>query len=253
MRKSLLTAIAVAAFGLFAPESASAQNAILAEMYGRGVHAYYSGNNTDANQYLSMAINNGIEDPRAYYFRGMVAHASGRAYEAESDWQRGAELEASGKVAASIGRSLSRFQGSARIKLEQIRQTARLQALATSAARSQQRYGELGASAAPAAPAVVPSTPAPAISAPPAPAAEENPFADDSMGEANVVADDVLENAMEDPFPGAPDGGDAAPSTGDSSPFGDDAGTDANPFGDDAGSDASPFGDDAGMEGNPFD
>ena len=248
MRKSLLTAVAVAAFGLFAPNSASAQNAILAEMYGRGVHAYYSGNNTDANQYLSMAINNGIEDPRAYYFRGMVAHASGRAYEAESDWQRGAELEASGMLNASIGRSLSRFQGSARIKLEQIRQKARLQALATAAARSQQRYGELGASpaptpsAAPAAPSVVPATPTPAASAPPAPAAAENPFDDGDMGEANVVADDVLENAMDNPFADEPAAGDTAPAAGDASPFGDDAGADANPFGDDG-----------AMEDNPFD
>jgi hypothetical protein len=241
MKKSLL-ALAIAAFGLVQSLTASAQDAILSEMYGRGVHAYYSGNNTEASKYLSMAIDNGSKDPRVYYFRGLVAHASGNSYEAESDWQRGAELEASGSTNLSVGRSLARFQGSGRIKLEEIRQKARLQFLATANTRSKQRYGELGDSAATA--PVAPAASAPAITPPPAPAAAENPFADEVMaqGEPNVVADDALEAAKNNPFADDPVG-DAAPAGADS-PFGGEAPADDNPFG---GGDAAPA-----MDDNPF-
>jgi hypothetical protein len=269
MKKSLFI-LTFASLGLAYSGSASAQNAILAEMYGRGVHAHYAGNSSDAKQFLSSAINSGSEDPRTYYFRGIVAYREGRTYEAESDWQRGAQLEASGKTNGAIGRSLSRFQGSGRLKLEQIRQKARLQALTMQAARSQQRLGEIrssGGLGAAAPMASVPSTPAPpAVVPPPTPPSTDNPFGDEKMadGEAKVVADDALEGAMDNPFSDEPAaaaaGGDTSadnnPFGGDSgdNPFGGDSGGDAmddNPFGDDSGGDAmggvNPFGDD-----NPF-
>ena len=271
MNNSLLTAknslalgLALATLAGIASQTASAQNAILAEMYGRGVHAYYSGNNNEANQFLTMAINNGIKDPRAYYFRGIVAHAAGRPYEAEADWQRGAELEAGGSANTMIGRSLARFQGSGRIKLEGIRQQARLQALANAAARSRARYGEIEAAGGMAPRASAAGKPsAPAVTAPPLPDSE-NPFADDNMaeGDASVSNDDALADAMKDPLAGDPG---AAPSAApadataspfgeapaaDASPFGDAPADDSNPFGDD-GADSNPFGD-AGMDSNPF-
>ena len=192
-----------------------------------------------------MAIDNGIQDPRAYYFRGLVAYSSGRIAEAEADWQLGAELEASGQTNPQIGRSLARFQGAGRIKLEEIRQQAQLNALAKAMKRSQQRYGELGASADPNAPAppAAPST-AKAITPPPVPPDTENPFADDlAEGTPNVAADDALEGAMSDPFAGEADA--AAPSApAGADPFGGDAGG-ADPFGGGAGG-ADPFGGGAG-------
>ena len=244
MKKPALSLVfAALAWGLIPTGSASAQTAILAEMYGRGVHAYYCGLNDEANQYLTMAIDNGIQDPRAYYFRGMAAYSAGRTQEAEADWQLGAELEASGRTNAAIGRSLARFQGVGRLKLEEIRQTAQLSALAAATARSKQRYGELGAAdpgaASPGAPA-----PRAAITPPPIPPDTENPFADDlADGQPNVAAPDALEGAMTDPFadeanPSAP----AAPAGAD--PFAGDAGA-ADPFGGGAGG-ADPFGGDAG-------
>ena len=182
------------------------QNAVLAEMYGRGVHAYYSGNQNEAYDFLSMAINNGSQDPRAYYFRGMVADASGRSYEAEADWQRGAELEAAGGQNPAVGRALVRFQGSSRLKLELIREKARLQALAMAAARSNARYGEIDrAQPAPSATQPNPLGAAPteaAVTPPPVPDMG-NPFSKnkDGMvaGEPKVESDDALEGAM-DPF-----------------------------------------------------
>jgi len=273
MKTLLLSAFAALTLTLTAL-TANAQNAVLTDLYGRGVHAYYAGDLDQAYELLTMAIDNDIQDPRAYYFRGIVHHASGRMEEAKSDWQEGAELEAQGEINASIGRSLSRFQGAARLELEQIRQRAKLEAMADAQKRSEQRYGEIGAtpggsSAAPAQPTPTqpqPTQPAPTppTTAQPAPAtggdaaggdAAENPFADDlADGEPQVAADDALEGAMENPFAGEADDA-AAPAApaGDNNPFGgggDDAG---NPFG--GGNDGgNPFGGgaDDGGAGNPF-
>lgn len=204
-RATILRAVAAITFtAWFATHhQAVAQNAVLAEMYGRGVHAYYGGNHNDAYNLLSMAINNGSKDPRAYYFRGIVADAQGRSYEAEADWQRGAELEAAGGANPLVGRSLARYQGRNRLKLEQIRQKARLQALAMAAARSQARYGEINSMQPPMPAMAQPSpgvAPPRAVTPPPAPDMG-NPFGDDQAGvvagEPTVQSDDAFEGAME--------------------------------------------------------
>jgi hypothetical protein len=252
MKNSLLTVFtfAVVSIGAIGTESASGQNAILAEMYGRGVHAYYAGLSDEANQFLTMAIDNGIQDPRAYYFRGMVAEKAGQPDQAASDWTTGAEMEASGRTNPSIGRSLARFQGSARLKLERIRQSARLQAMATSMARSKQRYGEIQASEANVArSAPAGSAPPATVTPPPIPPSAENPFADDmAQGKPNVQADDALKDAMNDPFA---DDGVPAVSAGNSNPFGGGGDAGADPFGGGGGADPFGGGGDAGAA-DPF-
>ena len=236
---------------------AQAQNPVLAEMFGRGVHAYYAGRYNEAYQYLSMAINNGSKDPRAYYFRGLVTNAQGRQYEAESDWRQGAELEAKSGTAAAVGRSLARFQGPERLKLEEFRQKARLEALSEQMMRSQQRYGELGVDPNAGAGTANRAAPRNPIQPPPAaPPADDNPFADD-MGDPTLEADDAFADPSKaDPL--AEMGTDAAAdgaSAGGADPFGGsspDAG--ADPFGGattpDAGAD--PFGGDGGAMEDPF-
>lgn len=248
-----------------APQKASAQSEVLAEMYGRGVHAFYSGDYATAQQFLSLAIDNGSQDPRAYYFRGLVEHTSGQLDQAKMDWQRGADLEANGKANGAIGRSLSRFQGQARLELESIRQQARLTALATAAARSKARYGEIEAAEArvlrqppqPAAPVAPPQPKNPAPVAPVAPpvaaqaADQDDPFADD-LGAPDVESDDALKNAMTDPFGGAAavPAGDVPPSD-DTDPFGG-AGGGADPFGGGDAGGADPFGGGDAGGADPF-
>lgn len=222
----------------------NAQSAVLAEIYGRGVHAYNSGNHQQAYELLSMAINNQIRDPRAYYFRGIVASASGRPYEADSDFEEGARLEARGDFGLVIGRSLARVQGPVRLKLESFREKARLEALAEGVARSRARYGELGLPAdGPTAPAPRIPGPAAGIAPPPTPSTD-NPFADD-LDAPMVEANDALEGALDNPLaqPAAPaDAGGAAPG-GDANPFGGGSAPAADPFGGDGGGAAAdPFG-----------
>lgn len=235
-------------------QTVSAQNqTILAEMYGRGVHAMYSGQLNDAYNFLSSAINGGSKDPRAYYFRGIVLHKQGRSYEAEADWNQGAMMEARTGGASSVGRSLSRFQGSGRLKLETIRQQARFQSMADSVIRSDIRSRELGVS--PGAPAITPpaapSATRPAPEMPSAPVAD-NPFADDAgpgamaSGEPKLESDNAMEGLDGNPFaddPAAP--GAAAADSPASDPFGSGGASD-DPFGTASpsapSSDADPFG-----------
>ncbi len=228
------------------PQGGQAPQAILMDLYGQGVHAYYCQQHSQAHDHLSAAINHGIQDPRAFYFRGMVAHSMGRPHEAETDWEQGARLEARGKNVGSIGRSLSRFQGSGRLKLEEIRQKAKLQYLSEASMRSQQRFGEIQSlqgdvlrsaplSGGQRTPPPLPST------------ADESPFSDD-QSEPAIDADDALSDAMDAPSDDAPAAASDAPAAssddGDD-PFGGGDGDDADPFGSDDGGDDDPFGDDS--------
>ncbi|MGI9468259.1 MAG: hypothetical protein ACR2OA_14155 [Rubripirellula sp.] len=228
MKKYALTVFAAALTTICSWNAnyASAQNqtAILAETYGQGVHAYNGGRLTDAVEFFSLAIENGSQDPRVYYYRGIVNYVSGRPEEAVKDWQAGAGIEALGGPNPSIGRSLARFQGNGRLKLEQIRQAARIEALAKANARSRQRYGEIRATPENSA-AVKPAPRAPSrpITPPPTPPAAANPFASGVAGQAapTKMTDDALAGAMQEPFddkPNAAAGGAPAAAGGD--PFG---------------------------------
>ncbi|QDT13762.1 hypothetical protein [Planctomycetes bacterium K23_9] len=263
--KYCLTVIAlVCASTTIAPQTASSQDAVLAEIYGRGVHSFYAGRYDEARQLFSSAINAGSKDPRAYYFRGIVSTMTGSSYEAESDWQQGAQLEASGKTTVAIGRSLSRFQGSGRLKLEQIRQAARLQALMSAASRSNVRMNEIRSTR----PGVVAAPGTASVTPPPTPPAAENPFKDDApnmaMGDAKIVADDALKGTL-DPLPddGMADVGAGVEAAGDgvfggasdapaADPFGGAGGVApaADPFGGGGDAMADPFGGGGGAD--PF-
>ena len=227
---------------------ASAQSPVLAELYGRGVHAYYSGNTLDAHKYLTLAIDNGSSDPRAYYFRGVVNSATGRQVEAEEDWTAGAELEAKGEYGMAIGRALQRIQGSTRIQLENIRQIVRLENRATQAAQNRARYNDLKAAES----EVLRGGAAASVPPPAAPPVEDNPFGDDAMG-SEPVADEANNPFSDDPAGGAPAAG------GGTDPFGAPAGGAApadDPFGAPAGGAApassDPFGAPAAPASDPF-
>ncbi|MEM6978125.1 MAG: hypothetical protein AAF539_00575 [Planctomycetota bacterium] len=235
-----------------------AQVAALSEIYGRGVHSYFSGRHQESHSLLSDAISNGLQDPRAHYFRGFAAIKMGRSYEADGDFQVGADLEARTGFAPVVGRALIRIQGAARLQLEQVRAQARIRAVAEGQARSNQRRRELGAMPPKASdPATMPRRSA----VPPPPPSTDNPFADDRQPPI-VESPDALEGAMDDPLAGdaplpesnaAPAGSDpfnspapaedpfAAPADDPFAAPGNDGGAMEDPFGADPFGNSDPF------------
>lgn len=237
--------------GSFVGESkAAAQESVLDEIYGRGVHRYFAHDYQAAMQNLTLAIENGSKDPRAHYFRGLAAAAMGNFAEADMNWQAGAALEVEGAYGNIIGKSLARVQGPARLQIERARQTARLQALANKNAKDGVRFGTGGGGLSPRLnmPAVLPevtdpSSMDPSFDAAVPPTAVDDPFADDPMagdGEATVDSTDSLSGALDAARPDAVEPAGATPATPDagSTPPADDGGF---PFG--GGTDA-PAGDD---------
>ncbi len=120
------------------------QASAVSAVYGRGVHAYFAGNSSQAEQYFTQAIQSGSSDPRPYYFRAMLRLGLGRQLEAENDMRVGASLEARNPgVQHSIGRALQRVQGPGRRTLEKFRRQASLDRLQQGKQQSQQRYEQL--------------------------------------------------------------------------------------------------------------
>lgn len=110
--------------------SAHAQEVVLGQLYGNGVHAYFAGDFVRAHDQLSAAVAGGSRDPRVYYFRGLAYLKLGRGPEATQDFQKGAELESKDTNRSfNVARSLERVQGAARRQLETYRVVARLAAL----------------------------------------------------------------------------------------------------------------------------
>ena len=124
-----------------------AQDAVLAEMYGNGVHSYFAQDYKEAFEELNTAIVSGLKDPRAFYFRGLTYEQLGRDAEAEMDFERGAELEAEdpNSERLNIARSLERVQGSVRLELEKYRTKARMIALTREEEARRKRYEQIQA------------------------------------------------------------------------------------------------------------
>lgn len=114
------------------------QSDALNELYGNGVHAYNGGAYVEAYNELTRAIDNGSEDPRVYYYRGLSYLKLGRPQEARGDFAQGAKLEmADSDRFYNVSKALERIQGRARQSLERFRAEARLEAFHD---REQARY-----------------------------------------------------------------------------------------------------------------
>lgn len=121
--------------------AASAQEGVLSELYGAGVHAYYAGRPVKAHTLLTEAIDAGSTDPRAYYFRGLAYLQLGRADDARDDFTKAAELEVlDANEFFDVSRSLERIQGRQRLAIERYRQLARLDAYKRARRLEYERY-----------------------------------------------------------------------------------------------------------------
>lgn len=190
---------------------AVAQDSVLTELYGEGVHAYHALDVTRAYDLFTRAIDGGLNDPRAYYFRGLAAMDSGRSYEAEEDFRAGAVIEARGGAGRSVGRALTRVQGPTRMIIEKARTEGRLSFQAEMAADADRRYS--GQPAFEAEVMRAPPTPRPrpvmkGMQPLPIPTAgSASPFDNDSpAGEAKVQSTDALVDPFADDGAPAPAG-----------------------------------------------
>ena len=129
---------------LLSTMSLEAQEPITAQLYGTGVHSYFSGDYRKAHELLSSAIASGSKDPRTYYFRGLCYLRLGRDVEAKQDFDEGARLEtAELDRGFNISRSFERVQGTDRAVLEQYRVKLRLAAFQREERLRQERYEKL--------------------------------------------------------------------------------------------------------------
>lgn len=199
LRKLLLV---IAGSTVLCSAASFAQDAVLAHFYGKAVHRYFARDYAGAFEYLNKAIENGSNDPRCYYFRGLTYLNLGREEEAREDFQQGAKMEMlDTSQVVSVSKALERIQGRTRLMIEEYREDARLQAMVEMENVRRARYEELKREearvldqsapavglpepeeASPAAPTpVAPAAPEAAPPAPPAPApasaADDNPFA----------------------------------------------------------------------------
>ncbi len=238
MRSYLAIGFAVITLFTAMPTDASAQDSVLAELYGHGVHAYFAGQHQQAHEYLTTAIDQGTRDPRAFYFRGLSYTALGRPDEAKADFLKGAELETRGADRVyPVSHSLQRVQGVNRMAIERNRQQARLAARTRSVKATQARYESLEAAEGQVLrnPNRAQPTPAKELVGTPPASDESDPFGGDAPAAepepAPEVATPEATDAGNDLFGDAP-ADDAMPADDGAGAFGEDAETD--PFADDA-------------------
>ena len=126
--------------------SLHADDALLEQFYGNGVHDYYQGDYAGAQAALTAAIDGGTNDPRAYYFRGLTYLQLGRISEAEADFKTGAEREVGDSSGVyPVNRSLERIQGRSRQFLEQYRAVVHAAAVQRKEAERRARYEQRAA------------------------------------------------------------------------------------------------------------
>ena len=213
MARSLSASLAILCIlSLHGAKSASAQGGPLVELYGEGVHRYFAGDMMGADEILTRAIDSGSQDPRVFFYRGLVREAQGGA--GQADFDQGAQLEAQGKIVVAVGKALTRIQGYTRSKIEKARRDARIVAQQQKMMEEQERMKN--------APATPPAAPAPAGDP-----TDPLPMRSDTTTEDAVQPAVPEVDATTDPFADDP----APAPAGDSSPFGGDATPAADPFG----------------------
>ena len=174
----------VVSFMLLWAGSLLADEVLLGQIYGTGVHAFNQGDYVGAYNALTSAIKGGSNDPRAYYFRGLAYLKLGRDDEAKVDFARGAELEVADSVNEfPVNRSLERIQGKPRQLLEYYRLSVHAVAVQRQEAARQARYEQRAAAeqdvlrrVAPAQLPAGPAAPVPSTQTPPQAEKAVNPF-----------------------------------------------------------------------------
>ena len=123
---------------------ARADEPVVRQLYGSGVHAYFAGQFKAAHAFLTQAAASESQDPRIYYFRGLVYVRLGRPDEAKLDFAKGALLEETATDDIyGVDRALERVQGKTRLEIELARLKARNSAAKKRISRAKARYNRI--------------------------------------------------------------------------------------------------------------
>ena len=176
-----------------------AQDPVWAEVYGTAVQHFFAHDYEKAHELLTEAIEQGTQDPRCYYFRGLTYLRTGRPELAAADFKKGSQLEATGDERVhAVSAALQRIQGSERLGVEQYRQVARAavreRALAAEKAREAEREKQAR---------ILQQAPPPPPPAPPLPTQAEPPVqtpAVQPVAKGSAIPPAAPAPTAEDPF-----------------------------------------------------
>jgi len=137
-------AVLVGGWFLLSAGPVAAQAPVSGQLYGTGVHAYFTGDYGRARELLTSAVKTDGQDPRAWYFRGLACLKLGAPEDAKGDFQQGSKLESADQDRMyNISKALERVQGADRKVLEQYRAAARLKAYERANEERKARYEAL--------------------------------------------------------------------------------------------------------------
>jgi tetratricopeptide (TPR) repeat protein len=111
-------------------------------LYGKGVHAFFDRDYQEAVTILSKAEEIKTNDPRPYYFLGLAHLRQKNTEVADQYFKKAAQLEFNGHSLRdyAVSESLRRIQGTERIRIEEIRNEERTNALAKERRLREMRY-----------------------------------------------------------------------------------------------------------------
>lgn len=92
-------------------------------LLNNALSVWRAGDLGSAEKLLSEIIENGTDDPRPLYFRGILAEQTGK--DGSADLKAAAKLEAETSTASLVNRSIDRTQGPLRVRIERYRLEAR--------------------------------------------------------------------------------------------------------------------------------
>lgn len=171
---------------------AAAQEGVLSELYGKGVHAYFANRPWVALEHFNSVLDNGSNDPRAHYFRGLTYLQLGDQGSADKDFRAAATLEtADSNEFYDVSRALERIQGRQRLAIESYRTNGRLEALKRAKQLEYERYERIRTSE--------PNVTIPPEEAPPAEALPEEPASEPAEEPAAPGAAPVQDPFAEEP------------------------------------------------------
>ena len=108
---------------LLSSTSHGADRASNDSLLNNALGAWRSGDLASAEKLLSEIIENGTDDPRPLYFRGILSEQTGK--DGSADLRAAAKLEAETSTASLVNRSIERTQGPLRVRIERYRLEAR--------------------------------------------------------------------------------------------------------------------------------